>query len=261
MRRLAAATEQLYLAALYLFIIAPLIVVAATSINTATSFPAPFEGLTFKWYRAIFAHSEFIHAAWTSALVGTISAALGTVAAFLAAYALRRRGKRENVLLNAALVSPILVPQVVISLAMLQFAALFQLSGGLPSLIGVHTVYALPFALRLIMVGLVRFDFSLEDASHGLGAGCLTTWRHVTLPLLRPNLVAAFTFCFILSFVNLPISLFLTTAQTTTLPLVMFAYIEARLDPMLAAVATSIVAAACVATLILERYLRIRLVE
>jgi putative spermidine/putrescine transport system permease protein len=111
------------------------------------------------------------------------------------------------------------------------------------------------------MVGLVRFDFSLEDASHGLGAGCLTTWRHVTLPLLRPNLVAAFTFCFILSFVNLPISLFLTTAQTTTLPLVMFAYIEARLDPMLAAVATSIVAAACVATLILERYLRIRLVE
>lgn len=261
MRRLAAATEQLYLAALYLFIIAPLIVVAATSINTATSFPAPFEGLTFKWYRAIFAHSEFIHAARTSALVGTISAALGTVAAFLAAYALRRRGKRENVLLNAALVSPILVPQVVISLAMLQFAALFQLSGGLSSLIGVHTVYALPFALRLIMVGLVRFDFSLEDASHGLGAGCLTTWRHVTLPLLRPNLVAAFTFCFILSFVNLPISLFLTTAQTTTLPLVMFAYIEARLDPMLAAVATSIVAAACVATLILERYLRIRLVE
>ncbi|MFZ1087712.1 MAG: hypothetical protein WAN75_00335, partial [Xanthobacteraceae bacterium] len=112
-----------------------------------------------QWYRAIFAHSEFIHAARTSALVGTISAALGTVAAFLAAYALRRRGKRENVLLNAALVSPILVPQVVISLAMLQFAALFQLSGGLPSLIGVHTVYALPFALRLIMVGLVRFDF------------------------------------------------------------------------------------------------------
>lgn len=60
---------------------------------------------------------------------------------------------------------------------------------------------------------------------------------------------------------NLPISLFLTTAQTTTLPIVMFANIEARLDPMLAAVATSIVVAACVATLILERYLRIRLVE
>lgn len=256
-----AAAGRLYLAALYAFIIAPLAVVAAMSINTATSFPAPFEGLTFKWYGAILAHREFIDAAWTSALVAAASASLGTAAAFLAGYALRRRGQRENLLLSTMLASPILVPQIVISLAMLQFAALFNLGGGLLSLIGVHTVYALPFALRLVMTGLVRFDFSLEDASFGLGAGRLATWKHVTLPLLRPNLVAGFTFCFVLSFVNLPISLFLTSAQTTTLPLVMFAYIEARIDPMLAAIATSVVATACVATIVLERYLHIRLVE
>jgi putative spermidine/putrescine transport system permease protein len=261
MKGLATAAGRLYLAALYLFIIAPLVIVAAASINSATSFPAPFAGFTVKWYRSILAHPEFIAAAWTSALVAAVSAAIGTAAAFLAAYALRRRGKRENVLLSTMLASPILVPQIVISLAMLQFAALFGLGGGFLSLVAVHTVYALPFALRLVMTGLVRFDFSLEDASLGLGAGRLATFRHVTLPLLRPNLVAGFTFCFILSFVNLPISLFLTTAQTTTLPLVMFAYIEARIDPMLAAVATSVVAAAAAATLILERYLRIRLVE
>jgi putative spermidine/putrescine transport system permease protein len=261
MRRLATAAGGLYLAALYAFIIAPLVIVSITSINTATSFPAPFEGVTLKWYRAILAHPEFINATWTSALVAAVSAAIGTAAAFLAAYAMRRNAKRESVLLSTMLASPILVPQIVISLAMLQFAALFGIGSGLWGLVGVHTVYALPFALRLVMTGLVRFDFSLEDASLGLGAGRLATWRHVTLPLLRPNLVAGFTFCFILSFVNLPISLFLTDARTTTLPLVMFAYIEARIDPMLAAVATSVVVAAAVVTIILERWLRIRLVE
>jgi putative spermidine/putrescine transport system permease protein len=261
MRRLAAATGRLYLAALYAFIMAPIVVVAAMSINTATAFPAPFEGVTLRWFDAILAHPEFMAAAWTSAIVAASSASLGTTAAFLGAYALRRRGRRENLLLSTLLASPILVPQIVISLAMLQFAGLFGLGAGLASLIAVHTVYALPFALRLVMTGLVRFDFSLEDASLGLGAGRLRTWRHVTLPLLRPNLVAGFTFCFILSFVNMPISLFLTDAQTTTLPLVMFDYIEGRLDPMLAAVATIVVAVACAATIILERCLNIRLVE
>jgi putative spermidine/putrescine transport system permease protein len=261
MRRLVAGAGWVYLAAVYVFIIGPVLFISATSINTATSFPAPFEGTTIKWYRAILAHPEFIDAAWTSALIAAVSAVIGTAVAFLAAYAMRRDRKQESVVLSTLLASPMLVPQIVISLAMLQFAGLFGLGSGLLSLIAVHTVYALPFALRLVMTGLARFDFSLEDASLSLGAGRLATWREITLPLLRPNLVAGFTFCFILSFVNLPISLFLTDAKTTTLPLVMFAYLEARIDPMLAAVATIVVAAACVATLILERFLHIRLVE
>jgi putative spermidine/putrescine transport system permease protein len=261
MRRLVASAGWVYLAAVYVFIIGPLLFVSAASFNPATSFPAPFEGLTFKWYRAILAHPEFIAAAWTSALIAAVSAAVATSVAFLAAYAMRRGAKRENVVLSTILASPIFVPQIVISLAMLQFAGLFGLGSGLLSLIAVHTVVGLPFALRLVMTGLSRFDFSLEDASLSLGAGRLATWREITLPLLRPNLVAGFTFCFILSFVNLPISLFLTDAQTTTLPLVMFAYIEARIDPMLAAVGTIVVALACVATLILERYLHVRLAE
>ena len=66
MRQLATAAGRLYLVALYAFIIAPLVIVSVTSINTATSFPAPFEGVTIKWYRAILAHPEFIAAAWTS---------------------------------------------------------------------------------------------------------------------------------------------------------------------------------------------------
>jgi putative spermidine/putrescine transport system permease protein len=261
MKRTIEGAGWVYLAAVYIFIIGPVLFIAATSFNTATSFPAPFEGVTLRWYRAILAHPQFIEAAWTSALVAAVSAVIGTAVAFLAGFAILRNRRQESIVLGTLLASPMFVPQIVISLAMLQFAALFGLGSGLLSLIAVHTVHALPFALRLVMTGLVRFDFSLEDASLSLGAGRLTTWREITLPLLRPNLVAGFTFCFILSFVNLPISLFLTDAKTTTLPMVMFAYIEARIDPMLAAIATIVVALACVATLILERFLHIRVVE
>jgi putative spermidine/putrescine transport system permease protein len=261
MTRLVTRVASIYLATIYAFIIGPVLFVAATSLNTPSSFPAPFEGVTVKWYRAILAHPEFIDAAWTSALIAAVSAALGTTAAFLAGYAVRRRGKTESVVLSTLLATPMLVPQIVISLAMLQFAGFLGFGSGLLSLTAVHTVYALPFAFRLVMSGLARFDFSLEDASLSLGASRVDTWREITLPLLRPSLVAGFTFCFILSFVNMPISLFLTDAKTQTLPLIMFAYIEARIDPMLAAIATLVVVAACAATIVLERLLKIRLVE
>lgn len=261
MKRVMAGAGWVYLGFIYLFAIGPLLFVAAASINSATTFPAAFEGLTFKWYRAILDRPEFITAAGTSALVAALSSAIATAAAFLAGYAMLRGRKKEDPFLSTVLASPILVPQIVLSLAILQFAALFGLGTGLASLLAVHTVHGLPFALRLVMTGLARFNFSLEDASLSLGAGRVTTWRRVTLPLLRPSLIAGFTFCFILSFVNLPISLFLTDAQTSTLPVVMFAYIESRIDPMLAAVATIVVVVAAAATLVLEQYLRIRLVE
>jgi putative spermidine/putrescine transport system permease protein len=261
MKSLVRAAGWLYLGALYVFIVGPMLFVLSSSVNSAASFPAAFDGVSFKWYRAILAHPEFISAAWTSAVVAALSSAIAIVAAFLGAYGMLRGKKKENAFLSTVLASPILVPQIVMSLAMLQFLGLFGLSSGFAGLLAVHTVHGLPFALRLIMTGLARFNFSLEDASLSLGASRALTWWRVTLPLLRPSLIAGFTFCFILSFVNLPISLFLTDAQTTTLPLVMFSYIESRIDPMLPAVAAIVVVTACVVTLILERYLRIRLVE
>jgi putative spermidine/putrescine transport system permease protein len=81
----------------------------------------------------------------------------------------------------------------------------------------------------------------------------------VTLPLVRTGLIAGFLFAFILSFVNLPLSLFLTNSRTATLPVVMFAYIESRIDPLVAAVASMIVVAAVAVTVVLERIFRLRL--
>jgi putative spermidine/putrescine transport system permease protein len=240
----------------------PLLFVIATSFNPATSFPAPFEGLTLSWYAAILRRPEFLSAAGTSAVVAALAAALAVVVAFLAAYALSRNGSSSaRGAMATLLASPLLVPQVVISLAILQLASAWGVGTGFWGLVAAHAVYVMPFALRLLLTGLARFDFAVEEASRSLGGGWLSTWREVTLPLLRPSIVAGFTFCFILSFVNLPLSLFLTSPDTATLPIVMFAYIESRIDPMIAAVASVIVLAAGTATILLDRFLHVRLVD
>jgi putative spermidine/putrescine transport system permease protein len=244
---------------MYTFILAPMMYVVFASVNSSTSFPSPFEEFTTRWFTAILDHPEFIASTWTSFIVAIVSAAGATTVAALAAYALSRGKGRENAVISTILLSPLFVPQIVLSLGLMQFAAAFGIGSTLMGLFAVHTIHGLPFAFRLAVTGFAQFDFSLEDAAQSLGASRLRTWSHVTLPLLRSSLIAGFTFCFILSFVNLPISLFLTDPHTTTLPVVMYAYIESRIDPMLAAISTILVVLACVITLVLEYVLRVRM--
>jgi putative spermidine/putrescine transport system permease protein len=250
-----------YLILVYAFLLAPLGFIVYSSVNRATSFPSAFEGLTLHWYAAILDNDEFITSAWTSTFVAAVAALLATIVSFLAAYAMARRRSGETAAISTTLSVPLLVPQIVMSLAILQFASWIGIGTSFAGLIAVHAVYVLPFALRLIMTGLARFDFALEEAAASLGASGLATWRRITLPIIRPSLVAGFTFGFVLSFVNLPLSLFITDARTATLPIVMFSYIESRIDPMIAAVSTIIVVLAAATTLLLESVLRIRLVD
>jgi putative spermidine/putrescine transport system permease protein len=256
-----AWSGRAYLALIYLFLLGPLLFIVFSSFNSATSFPSGFEGVTLHWYAIILDHPEFLAATWTSAVIAAVAALIASLSAFLAAYAMARRRSGEMTTVTTVLSVPLLVPQIVMSLAILQFASWIGVGTGYLGLIAVHTVYVLPFALRLIMTGFARFDFALEEAASSLGAGTVATWRRITVPILRPSLVAGFTFCFVLSFVNLPLSLFITDARTATLPVVMFAYIESRIDPMIAAVSTVIVAVAAATTVLLESRLRIRLVD
>jgi putative spermidine/putrescine transport system permease protein len=250
-----------YLILVYAFLLGPLAFIVASSFNPATSFPSAFEGITLRWYGAILNHEEFITSAWTSTVVAAFAALVATIVSFLAGYAMARRRSGENATITVILSVPLLVPQIVMSLAILEFASWIGVGTTFTGLVAVHAIYVLPFALRLVMTGLARFDFALEEAAASLGASGFITWRRVTLPIIRPSLVAGFTFCFVLSFVNLPLSLFITDARTATLPIVMFSYIESRIDPMIAAVSTVIVALAALTTLLLESVLRIRLVD
>ncbi len=247
---------RLYLGAVLVFLLGPAGVVAVDSINSATSFPSPFEHATLRWYAALAEHPEFIDGFEVSLVVAAAAAACATVAGFAAAVALRRLrpGLRDAGV--TALMGPLLVPEIVVGLAVLQVAQLAGVALGLGVLIGTHAVFVLPVAVRLVLAGMARLDAGVEEAARSLGAGPVRAAWLVTIPLLRSSLAAAFVLCGILSFVNLPLSMFLTTARTATLPVIVFAYMESRIDPLVAAVATLVMlvaAAAAVAVNLLSR--------
>jgi putative spermidine/putrescine transport system permease protein len=250
---------RVYLALIYLFVAGPAAMIVVDSLNSATSFPSPFESLTLHWYAAILDHDEFLQSMRVSAVVAAVAAALATALAVPAAYGLVRYRLRGGNALATLFVAPLLVPQIVMGLAMLQLLALVGAELSLGGLIAVHAVYVMPFSVRLAMTSLARFDFTLEDAAKSLGAGRLRALWHVTLPLIRTGVIAGFTFAFILSFVNLPLSLFLTTPRTATLPIEMFAYMESRIDPLVTAIGSLVLFAAVGLTFTLERVFRLRL--
>jgi putative spermidine/putrescine transport system permease protein len=246
-----------YLVLVMTFILGPAAVVVIDSLNSATSFPSPFESATLHWYAALRDHPEFLDAAWISFEVALTAAAVASVAAFLAASALARGRIRGRDAITTALMGPLLVPEIVVGLAVLQVVGLARLPLGMPVLIATHAVFVLPLALRLVLAGLSRFDFSLEEAAQSLGAGRFQVWWLVTIPVLQPSLLAGFVLSVVVSFVNLPLSMFLTTAQTATLPVIAFAYMESRIDPMIAAVATLVMVFATVLAICIGRLLRL----
>jgi putative spermidine/putrescine transport system permease protein len=252
---------RFYLLLVMVFILAPALVVLVDSVNAATSFPSPFEHATLRWYAALREHGEFLQAAWTSLQVALIAAALASLVGFLAAYALARGKMRGKNVIATALMGPLLVPELVVGLAILQVIGLAGFSLGLPVLIAAHCVFVLPLTLRLVLAGFSRFDFDLEEAAGSLGGNRLQVLVFVTLPLLKPSVLAGFILSAVLSFVNLPVSMFLTTARTATLPVIAFAYMESRIDPMIAAVATLVMVVAASVAVCVDRILRVRILE
>ena len=251
---------HVYLGVVLLYVLAPALVVMFDSINSATSFPSPFEHATLHWFAALLDQPVFLAAAWTSGEIALVAALVATVAAFLAGYALSRFPMRGRNVIVTVLMAPLFVPEIVIGLAILELLNMLDLPPGFLSLVASHAVFIMPFALRLVLSAFSLFDFSLEDAARSLGAGRLRTVWRVTLPLIRPSLVAGFVLSGIMSFVNLPISMFLTTPDTSTLPVAVFSYIESRIDPLVAAIATLVVALSALAAILLDRVLRIRII-
>ncbi|HVY15541.1 MAG TPA: ABC transporter permease [Rhodopila sp.] len=258
---MARAAAYAWLALVLAFILAPAGFVVFDSFNAATSFPSPFEGATLHWYAALAEHPEFLSSAWTSVELAVLAASIATVAGFLAAWGLAGGRIPGRDAITTTLMGPLLVPELVVGLAILQIVGALHLSLGLPVLVAAHAVFVLPIALRLSLSGFAAFDLALEEAARDLGARRWQVLWHVTLPLLRPSVTAGFVLSAVLSFVNLPLSMFLTTAQTSTLPVIAFAYMESRIDPMIAAVATLVMLVAAAIAVLIDRVLRIRLTE
>jgi putative spermidine/putrescine transport system permease protein len=257
--RLTFFGGRVYLALIYLLVIGPMAIIVVDSFNTSPSVPAPWEGFTLRWYIRLLNNESFMHAIQISVIVAVAAATIATLLGLSAGYALTRFPLRGRDWIGTYLMGPLFVPQIVIGLITLQLFSQFGFKLTVYTSIAAHVVYVMPFTLRLILPAFQRFDFALEDAAQSLGADRLRTWWYVILPLIKTGVIAGFVFAFILSFANLPLSMFLTGPQTATLPVIMFSYMESRLDPLITAVSSIVVIVSVVSTLTLERVFGLRL--
>ena len=243
MGRLAA---RFLVALVFATILVPVAAVAWLSFfdQEAISFPPP--GYTLRWYVNAWDKRQFARGFVLSLQVAVLAAGIGVVLGTAAAMALVRGGFRRwsRGALAGLLLGPLAVPGVVLGTGLyvvyvgIDDALDLQVAATLPGLVAAHVLLTVPWTVRLVSASLLAAPRDAEEAAANLGARPWTVFRRITLPALRPGVVAAALFSFIQSFENLELTLLLTGPGRATLPVEMLNYLTFRVDPTLAAVAT-----------------------
>jgi putative spermidine/putrescine transport system permease protein len=223
----------------------------------------PPEGYSLRWFAAILDQRKFVDGFSLSFQVGVIATAYGLALGVPAALCLVRHNFTGRGPLANLLLLPVVVPGVVLGTAMYVFQV--ELENGLDvdvlgtfyALVAGHVVIVIPWVVRLVTASLAGVDRAIEEAAQNLGAGPWTTFWRITLPSIRPGIVAGALFGFVTSFGNLEMSLFLVGPGRTTLPIVILQYLEWKIDPTIAAVSVVQIVLIGGAMLITDRYVKL----
>ena len=193
-----------------------------------------------RWYENLIASDEWRMAAKNSFIVAPSATVVATVLGTLAAIGLTKADFRGKGLLMAVLLSPMIVPVVVVGVGMYLFFAPLAREH-LHGLIAAHAALGVPFVVTTVAATLQGFNQNLVRASLSLGANPVSTFFRVTLPVIAPGVMSGALFAFATSFDEVVVTLFLAGADQTTLPRQMFTGIRENISPTIAALATILI--------------------
>jgi putative spermidine/putrescine transport system permease protein len=236
-----------------LFMVAPLVVVVLVSFTDKGYIAFPFDGASFRWYQAIWNATSFIDSFWLSLGLGATSATLAVTLAVPAAMAIAWHRFPGRDLALGLLMSPLMLPAIVLGIALLRLFSHLGMTGSLWGLAAAHTVVVLPYVLRLVIAAATGYDHTFSQAARSLGASGWTVFRRIELPQLVPGIAGGWIIAFVTSFDELTMSIFVSSAGTTTLPVRMYNYISNTIDPLLAAISTVLIALTLVLMIVLDR--------
>ena len=224
------------------FLVAPIAVIVPLSFSSGAFFTYPLPGLSLRWYRDFFTSSFWLPSVWNSLLVGTSATLLATLLGTLAALGLWRARFAFRGLLLALLISPMVVPVVIVAVGVYFAFAPLGLNDGYAGLILAHTALAAPFVVITVLATLSGFDPTLLRAAASLGASPIAAFRRVMLPLILPGVLAGGVFAFATSFDEVVVALLIAGPGQRTLPRQMFAGINDQISLTIAAAATLLIA-------------------
>ncbi|WP_142502186.1 ABC transporter permease [Klebsiella sp. 2680] len=237
----------------YIMMLTPAVIVIGASFTSGTMLQFPPDGFSLKWYMRALADDQFIDAMWTSAYLAFFATLLSLLLGLSSAFVLDRFSFTGRSLFSSLLLSPVIIPMVVLGLALLQFLSWLGISQTFTGLLLGHVLIMLPYVVRTLLTGLGLLNKTLEEAALNLGTAPLRVMCRVTIPLLRPAIIAASVFAFVTSFGNVTLSVFLASSDSVTLPVQIFSYVESSYDPTVAAVSAIVIAITLAVILIIEK--------
>jgi putative spermidine/putrescine transport system permease protein len=248
---------------IYLFMLSPLAFVLWLSVFKDAILTFPPTGYTLSWYVSAWDDQKFADGFVLSAQVAAAAVFISVIFGTLAAIALHRYRFIGHRTVNAVLLCPLAVPGIVAGVAIYLFYLNAEnvldvdIVGTFGGLVAAHVALTIPWTLRLVGASLGSVDQTVEEAARNLGANSVQTLCYVTLPMLRPAIMASALFSFIVSFENLEVTLPLVGPGHTTLPIAIMQYLEFNMDPTIAAVSAVQILVLGVVMLVTDRFVKI----
>ena len=228
--------------AVLLFLVAPILTIVPLSFSSGSFFYYPLPGLSLRWYQDFFTSSFWLSSLQNSLIIGISATVLATVLGTMAALGIWRARFPAQALVLAILISPMVVPVVIIAVGVYFAFAPLGLTDGYLGLILAHATLGVPFVVITVLATLSAFDRTLLRAAESLGASQLTTFRRVMLPLILPGVASGAVFAFAASFDEVVVVLLMAGPAQRTLPRQMFAGINDNISLTIAAAATMLIA-------------------
>lgn len=222
-------------------LVAPTLVVFPMSFSAAQTFRFPPDEWSVRWYESLFTTPQWTAAIINSLQVGIYTALLATVLGTMAAFGLTRLRSRWRGAINGFLLSPMIVPHILVALVVFSTFLRLGLNGTLFGIILAHTALALPFVVIAVTARLQGMDSRLAGVAASLGAHPLAAFRRVTFPLVLPGVLSGAVLAFVMSLDEVVIALFLQAPGATTLPVQMFNSVTVQIDPTIAAASSVMV--------------------
>lgn len=247
-----------YLGAMVIFLLLPIAVVVAVSFSNTRFLIFPPHGFSLKWFSDVLSSSEFLWPLWNSIRLALLATTVATILVLPCVVALVRLRPRFTRTLEAVILAPLSLPTIILAIGLLFFSAQIALGGSFAALVAGHTVIVIPYMFRTCYAVYIDANAEMEEAARTLGAGPVYTFWRISLPLIRPGIIAGGIFAFLMSFNEVPVALFLTNTKTTTLPVYMLSYLVYNYDPGVAAISTVQIVVVIVGLFVLDRLFGVR---
>lgn len=241
------------------FLMFPILIIIPLSFNVEPYFSFTEGMLRFdpaayslRWYEQIFTEQRWLLAIRNSFIIGIAAALLATVLGTIAAVGLASPVMPFKRLITALLLSPMIVPVIIIAAGMFFFYTKFNLVSTHLGLIIAHAALGTPFVIITVTATLAGFDRGLYHAAIGMGASPLKAFWDIVIPLIRPGVISGGLFAFVTSFDEVVIVLFLAGPEQRTIPRQMFSGLREQINPTILAVATLLILVSVLLLITLE---------